>query len=199
MRPLRSLWIFLAIAAASGPAGAQDRETSQAAVPGLPRLLIVSQPRGLERKADFVDMGFFLARSASELGRFEPIVYSPKDRLVAEAVKAGRLTASEAAEVLTDEGMRRVAEAIGAVYLIHVSAMRTREGIPAQADMYMRVGGSTWTTVFTAKLEPFRPQSRRSQVLDAIHAHLHALMPRIAQAPAAPAARSSTAARLPGS
>lgn len=143
----------------------------------------MSQPGALDRKADFVDMGFFLSRSVRELRRYQVTLYSPQEAGVQSAVKAGRLSASDAAAYLTEEAARKVAEAIGAVYMVRVTATRTREGIGAVSDMQVRLGGSKWSTVFNTTLVPYKSRTRNSQLLEAIHAHVAALVPKIAAAP----------------
>ncbi len=153
----------------------------------LPRLMIVSQPRGLEGRSDFVDMGFFLARAAKELNRYDVVLYSPKADAISNAVKANRLEPGTASAYLGEEAMRKVAEAIGAVYIVRVSATRTRQGIGAVADMLMRTG-SRWTNVFSTTLAPYKGRNRKSELLDAIHAHVAAILPGIASAPPVPPA-----------
>jgi len=152
-----------------------------------PRLLIVSQPRGLDGKTDFVDMGYFLARAVKDLGRYDVCLYKPTEAVVTDAIKSGRLEAGDAGSYLGQEAARKVAEAIGAVYIVQVSAARSRQGIGATAEMRVRLAGK-WSTIFSTTLAPFKSRSRRSELLDAIHAHVTALTPRIGSAPAVPAA-----------
>ena len=166
----------------------------------LPLMLIVSQPGAQDRKADFVDIGFFLSRSVAETGLYEVILYNPTDPRVTAAVKDGRLAASDAATYLTEPASRKVAEAIGAVYIVRVSAARGREGIGANADMHVRMGASQWGAVFSTTLLPYKGRDRRTQLLEAIHAHVGALMPRITAAPPvapANATRSTDAVKPP--
>jgi tetratricopeptide (TPR) repeat protein len=177
-----ALGALAALILTAGPIGAQT-QAEQPARTDLPLLMIVSQPGALDRRADFVDMGFFLARSLQESGRFAVVVYSPQQTHVTEAVKAGRLTQADAGAYLTEAGAQKVAEAIGAVYIVRVTAMRTRQGIGANADMQMRVGGSRWSTFFTTTMVPYTSRNRKTLLLEAIHAHVGAIVPRIVAAP----------------
>ncbi len=148
-----------------------------------PLLMVVSQPGPTDRRAEFVDMGYFLARSVQEAGRYTVVLYSPEEARVKAALEAGRLTRDDVAAYLSDAAARKVAEAIGAVYLVQVTASRTREGIGAQAGMHVRIGNSAWSTFFNAALVPYKSRDRKSQLLEAIHAHVGALVPRIMAAP----------------
>jgi tetratricopeptide (TPR) repeat protein len=174
-----ALWC---IAVAPGLAEAQDQPATERRGEA-PRLMIVSQPGALDRKADFVDMGFFLGRAVTETKRYLVTLYNPQDAAVQTAVKEGRLSASDAGAYLTEGAARKVAEAIGAVYIVRVTATRSREGIGAVAEMQVRLGGNRWSAVFNTTLVPYKSRSRNSQLLEAIHAHVSALMPRIAAAP----------------
>lgn len=192
----RSLWVSALLFAACI---AWSQEQSPPPKPAsAPLMLIVSQPSALDRKADFVDIGFFLARSVKETGLYDVALYNASEPHVAAAVKDGRLTQQDAAAYLTEAAARKVAEAIGAVYIVRVSAARGRDGIGAVADMQVRMGSSQWSTVFSSTLVPYKGRDRKSQLLEAIHAHVGALMPRITAAPAvAPAnvARSTETAK----
>lgn len=159
-----------------------------------PRLMIVSQPRGIEGAADFVDIGFFLTRAVKDLNRFDVILYKPTDAAVSDAVKAGRLQAEDAAAHLSEADIHKIAEAIGAVYLVKVTAAKSRDGVGAAADMQVRLGGNRWSSIFTTTLAPFKSRSKRSELLDAIHAQVAALIPRISAAPPVPAATTERAA-----
>ena len=168
------VWAAVAQAAAAQDTGARTEK---------PLLRVVSQPSIADRRAEFVDMGYFLARAVQENGRYDVVVYSPDDSRIKAAVEAGRLTRDAAAEYLSEASARMVAKAIGAVYIVEVTASRTREGIGARSAMHVRVGNSAWSTFFTSTLKPYKPHNRKSQLLEAIHAHVGALVPRIMAAP----------------
>jgi len=136
-------------------------------------------------------MGFFLARAVKDLNRYDVVLYSPNAEAVAEAVRARRLEPNEATAYLGDEAMRKVAEAIGAVYIVRISGTRTKEGIGAVADMFVRMG-NRWSNVFSKTLSPFKTKTKKTELLDAIHAHVGAFVPSIASAPAVPAAAMDT-------
>ncbi len=186
---LRRVVIAMAVVVAALPSRSVAQEAAKR--PELPLLMVVSQPSVADRRAEFVDMGYFLARSVQEGGRYAVVVYSPEDSRVKAAVQAGRLTKDDAAAYLSETAARKVAEAIGAVYIVEVTAGRTREGIGARASMHVRVGSSAWSTFFSTTLVPYKSRDRKSQLLEAIHAHVGALTPRIMAAP--PVAPANTA------
>jgi len=170
---------FLAIYGAS--AGRSAAQQTPAAV--KPRLLLVSQPRTLKADSDFVDIGFFLARSLTEAGRYDVIIYKPDEPRIAAAVRAGHLKPGETPAYLSSADAERIAVAIGAVYIVTVSAVKTREGVGAEAGMLVEMGGRRWSSVFADTLRPVRSRSRRPELLEAIHAHVDAIARRIAEAP----------------
>lgn len=156
-----------------------------------PLVLILSQPATGSPGADFVDMSYFVVRGLTASGKLEALVFRPDAPPVQQALGSGRLQTADVTTPLSLDAAHRVAAAVGADLLLRVGGARTSRGISASAQLDQRLGQAAWSSLFSIELEPYRGRSQRSQLVDAVNAHVSAIVERVTGARPAPITEQS--------
>jgi Flp pilus assembly protein TadD len=175
MRP----WMFTALLLV----GCSIRPMSAAAQQRNPLLLIISQPESKADKADaasFVNLAPHLEAPLKETGRYDVAIYRSNHPLVEEGLKSKALVPMDLIDPTSVESSHKIAKAIGAHYILKVSALYTKSGVTAKADMEYLVGQNSWSTVLTDRMDaPKASQGKKSTLLEAVHIHVETLVKHI--------------------
>ncbi len=145
------------------------------------KLLVVSQYDKSIPTASVVDVTPFIGVPIRETGKFEPVVYRPDDVVFKNAVTAGRLAAADLTDLPDRECTHRIAKAVGAIYVLHVTTENAKDGIRGKVDVEYLIGQNSWNTVMTDKIDTAPASgSRKVSLLESIHLAVDAIAKRVA-------------------
>src|SRR5258706_13505442 len=98
-----------------------------------PSVLVVAHPTTRADKAPFVDLTSYVGQAMADSGKYDPIVFRPTMQIVKDARAAGSLTESDLTMPLTKDSSRKIARALGAGFILRLTAANTKEGLAGQA------------------------------------------------------------------
>lgn len=155
---------ILTLCIASAVCGAAARPLQQP-----PIVLIFSSPEKGVPAREFVDFAPFVARALQDDASYTPRIFRAKDPEVQAAVSRGQVSPADLVDPAGSQ-RRKIARALGADYVLHLSGSYTKAGVAAEAQLEKLVGQREWTVVFVQKLAPYHPKGQKASLLEGINA-----------------------------
>jgi tetratricopeptide (TPR) repeat protein len=144
------------------------------------RALLLLAPVPAETlKGDWLDLTRFVQRRLADNKRFQPVILSPTDPVIARALEEKKISASDLLNSVPPAKAHQIAAAIGVDFVLRVACVRSKEGIASECVLDSRSSSTAWKTLLTHKSEPFKPKDRKDEILGGINANADAIAARL--------------------
>ncbi|MEP6755553.1 MAG: tetratricopeptide repeat protein [Chthonomonadales bacterium] len=144
-----------------------------------PVVLVVSQP-DLIPSDRYFDLSPHLDGPIREAGKFDPVLYSRNSTSVADALRTAKLKSSDVTSNPSREVVHKVAQAVGATYVVILSTDNLKDSLTTQMTLDYLLAPNTWTTVATDRLSTMKATTgKNAGVLAAIHMQVDEIVKRL--------------------
>lgn len=161
--------MFLLLAAMSIPSLSQDSGS----------ILVISQLAEKGDKSAYIDLAPHLEPALRESGKLDAIVFRPNLPGIKAMVEAKEIDEKDLKLPLTKAATHRIAKALGARYILTVSAQSTKEGIAANTETEGNIGLDQWSTLANERILPAKMKGKTLSLLESVHVIVNGLVDKV--------------------
>jgi len=163
--------VCVAVAALIAPLSALSQDRAP--------ILIVSHRADGTPKGSFINLGPHIEPAMREAGKLDPLVFRADLPALRALVDAKTLSESDLKLPLSRTAAHKIAQALGARYIVTVSASATKEGISANAETEANLTLDQWTTLSNDRMVPGKMKGRQLSLLESVHALVSGLVEKV--------------------
>lgn len=169
----------VAISAASLSAASLALAPSGVLAQAPPTILVISQRASGTDKAAYLNIAPHLEPALKEAGKLDVLVFKPDLPGLKALVASKQIDAKDLTVPLSKTAAHRVARALGAQYILTVSARSTKDGIEAQTETEANLALDQWSTLSSEKVLPAHVKGRQPSLLESVHAFVANLVQKV--------------------